>query len=81
MTTSPETVADLIRNALTEARRYRASWRALTCRIRACTLRVRIEYDQPIRSAITVAGIRGSAANNSRIHGSAASATEPAGAH
>jgi hypothetical protein len=33
-------------------------------------LKVRIEYGQPTRSAITVAGIRGNAASNSRIRGS-----------
>ena len=38
MTTSPEMVADLIRNALAEARRYRASCWALACRIGACTV-------------------------------------------
>ena len=40
-------------------------------------LRVRIEYDQPIRSAITVAGIRGYTWSNSRIRDSTASATDP----
>jgi hypothetical protein len=44
---------------------------------RTPSLSVRIEYDQPIRSAITVAGIRGYAANNSRIRGSASSVTGP----
>jgi hypothetical protein len=34
---------------------------------------------QPIRSAITVAGIVGHAANNSRIRGSTASTIDPAG--
>jgi len=38
VTTSPEMVADLIRNALAEARRYRASCWALACRIGACTV-------------------------------------------
>jgi len=33
---------------------------------------------QPIRSAITVAGIRGYSFNNSRIRGSTASTTDPA---
>jgi hypothetical protein len=47
---------------------------------RTRSLKVRIEYEQPIRSAITVAGIRGKAANNSRIRGSASSASEPAAA-
>lgn len=46
--------------------------------IRTRSLRVRIEYDHPIRSAITVAGIRGYTASNSRILGSASSATDPA---
>jgi len=41
---------------------------------------VRIEYGQPIRSAITVAGIVGNACNNSRIRGSNASTTDPTGA-
>jgi hypothetical protein len=40
---------------------------------------VRIEYGHPIRSAITVHGIVGYAANNSRIRGSNASATDPNG--
>jgi hypothetical protein len=40
----------------------------------------RIERDQPIRSAITVAGIMGYTANSSRIRGSTASTIEPAGA-
>jgi hypothetical protein len=35
---------------------------------------------QPIRSAITVAGIVGSALSNSRIRGSTASTTDPCGA-
>ena len=35
------------------------------------------EYCQPIRSAITVAGIRGVAANNARICGSTASTNDP----
>jgi hypothetical protein len=39
----------------------------------------RIEYDQPIRSAITVAGIVGVACNNSRIRGSTASTTDSRG--
>jgi hypothetical protein len=47
---------------------------------RTRSLSVRIEYDQSIRSAITVAGILGYADNNSRIRGSASSATDPAGA-
>jgi hypothetical protein len=38
---------------------------------------VRIENGHPIRSAIAVAGIVGYAANNSRIRGSNASATDP----
>jgi hypothetical protein len=41
---------------------------------------VRIEHGQPIRSAITVAGIVGNACNNSRIRGSYPSTTDPAGA-
>jgi hypothetical protein len=40
-------------------------------------LNVRIEYGQPIRSAITVDGIRGNAWSNSRIRGSNPSTTEP----
>src|SRR5215218_6955460 len=40
-------------------------------------LNVRIENGQPIRSAITVAGIRGNAASNSRIRGSYPSTSEP----
>ncbi len=40
----------------------------------------RIERVQPIRSAITVAGIVGHAASNSRIRGSTASTIEPAAA-
>jgi len=40
-------------------------------------LNVRIEYDQAIRSAITVAGIVGQARNNSRIRGSTGSTTDP----
>jgi len=39
----------------------------------------RIEFCQPIRSAITVAGIRGYACSSSRIRGSAASTIDPAG--
>ena len=35
------------------------------------------DRSQPIRSAITVAGMSGQAASNSRIRGSAASATDP----
>jgi hypothetical protein len=38
-----------------------------------------MEYGQPIRSPITVAGIVGYAANSSRIRDSNSSATEPAG--
>jgi hypothetical protein len=41
---------------------------------------VRIEYGQPIRSAITVDGIVGTACSNSRIRGSNTSATHPAAA-
>jgi hypothetical protein len=41
---------------------------------------VRIERDQPTRSAITVADIVGNALNNSRIRGSKTSTDEPAGA-
>jgi hypothetical protein len=40
---------------------------------------VRIEYAQPIRSAITVAGIVGNAFNSSRTRGSTSSTTDPAG--
>src|SRR5215210_8644417 len=40
-------------------------------------LSTRIEYGQPIRSAITVAGIVGVACNNSRIRGSTISTTDP----
>jgi len=40
---------------------------------------VRIEYGQPIRSAITVAGIVGYARNSSRTRGSNASTTDPIG--
>jgi len=40
---------------------------------------VRIEYRQPIRSAITVAGIVGTARSSSRIHGSNPSTTDPTG--
>src|SRR4051794_19337458 len=40
---------------------------------------VRIDRSQPIRSAITVAGIIGHADNNSRICGSTTSTIEPAG--
>src|SRR5215218_10884156 len=43
-------------------------------------LSVRIEYGQPIRSAITVAGIRGNALSNSRIRGSKASTSDAEGA-
>lgn len=46
------------------------------CATRA--LSVRIEFDQPIRSAVTVAGIVGNAFNNSRIRGSTSSTTDPA---
>jgi len=42
-------------------------------------LSVRIEYGQPTRSAITVAGIVGNAFNNSRIRGSNPSTTDPTG--
>jgi hypothetical protein len=42
-------------------------------------LKVRIEYGQPIRPAITVEGICGYAAKSSRIRGSNASATDPRG--
>lgn len=38
-----------------------------------------IECDQPIRSAITVAGIVGVTANSSRIRGSTASTSDPRG--
>ena len=38
-----------------------------------------IPRDQPIRSAITVAGIVGHAANSSRIRGSTSSTIDPAG--
>ncbi|GIG63659.1 hypothetical protein Lfu02_80310 [Longispora fulva] len=38
------------------------------------------DRDQPIRSAITVAGIVGHPANNARIWGSTASTIEPAAA-
>jgi hypothetical protein len=41
---------------------------------------VRIDCDQPTRSAITAAGIDGNAINNSRTRGSTASTTDPAGA-
>jgi hypothetical protein len=41
---------------------------------------VRIPYGQPTRSAITVAGIVGTALNNSRIRGSNPSTRDPAGA-
>ena len=41
--------------------------------------RTRIDRVQPIRSAITVAGIDGCARSNSRIRGSTASTTDPAG--
>jgi hypothetical protein len=40
---------------------------------------VRIPYGQPTRSAITVAGIVGTALNNSRIRGSNPSTRDPAG--
>jgi len=40
-------------------------------------LNVRIEYGHPIRSAITVAGIRGNAVSNSRIRRSKGSASDP----
>jgi len=40
---------------------------------------VRIEYGQPTRSAITVAGIRGNARSSSRIRGSYSSTSDPAG--
>jgi len=43
-------------------------------------LSVRTEYGHPTRSAITVAGIDGNAASNSRIRGSNPSATDPCGA-
>jgi hypothetical protein len=43
-------------------------------------LSVRIEYDQPILSAITVAGIVGTACSNSRIRGSNTSTTDPTAA-
>src|SRR3954467_306213 len=42
--------------------------------------KVRIDLVQPTRSAITVAGIVGTAINNSRIRGSTASTIDPAGA-
>src|SRR5215208_3402302 len=42
-------------------------------------LNVRIPYGQPTRSAITVAGIVGTALNNSRIRGSNPSTRDPAG--
>ena len=41
------------------------------------SLRIVIPYAQPIRSAITVAGIRGYACNSSRICGSTPSTFEP----
>ena len=41
---------------------------------------MRIEYGQPTRSAITVAGIRGNARSSSRIRGSYSSTSNPAGA-
>jgi hypothetical protein len=41
---------------------------------------VRIEYGQPTRSAITVAGSRGNARSSSRIRGSYASTKDPVGA-
>ena len=40
-------------------------------------LSTRIDRDHPIRSAITVAGIVGHAANNSRICGSTSSTIDP----
>jgi hypothetical protein len=40
-------------------------------------LKVQIEYGHPIRSAITVAGIRGNAASSSRIRRSKASTSDP----
>ena len=40
---------------------------------------MRIEYGQPIRSAITVAGIVGTARSSSRIRGSNPSTTDPIG--
>ena len=43
-------------------------------------LSVRIEYGHPIRSAITVAGMSGTARSSSRIRDSNPSATDPAGA-
>jgi len=42
-------------------------------------LSARIEFCQPIRCPITVAGIRGQACSSSRICGSAASTIDPAG--
>src|SRR5215208_120844 len=43
-------------------------------------LNVRIPYGQPTRSAITVAGILGTALTNSRIRGAVAASRGPAGA-
>jgi hypothetical protein len=47
---------------------------------RTRSLRIVIEWVQPIRSAITVAGIRGNACSSARICGSTASTNEPLGA-
>jgi hypothetical protein len=54
-----------------------AGRRTLPPATRTRSFKIVIECSQPIRSAITVAGIRGSARNNSRICGSTASTNEP----
>jgi hypothetical protein len=58
----------------------RVGWQIQRPQLRTRPLSVRIEYGQLIRSAITVAGIVGYAANNSRIRGSNPSTNEPTGA-
>ena len=65
------------------ARRIRGAGRRIRRQIRRPQLRhparsTRIDRSQPIRSAITVAGIVGYASSSSRIRGSTASTTDPA---
>ena len=55
-----------------------ARYNGRSCRTRS--LRIVNDCVQPIRSAITVAGIRGNSASNARICGSTASTTDPRGA-
>jgi hypothetical protein len=72
------TLRDLARRIAGPPCRIRRQNHGHSCATRA--LSVRMEHDQPIRSAITVVGIIGYAASNSRIRGSNPSATDPRGA-